>query len=383
MVKDGSLAEETRVARRTSELRLQNDISPWSHPLSRHAAPVVMASRNDVSQPPDVPPEPASQVDLTDILRRRRKARGQRACHPCRQRKVKCNYETPCKSCNDRAHPDLCLYHALPKQTTQGSRAGTFLPKSDDHDGQPGGPNWSWVVAQLDNIEHSLRDLKNFMNQHIAGDDYLLDDEKRPLGSWTPKDPRNEIVPTVIEDVHTHDYLTGEMVYLGANSVPAMVVALGSGCNETMIRDLLSKSVLPLFGLDNQSATYPFVDLWGLPHGSSSRINELCKLVPADADCLQYFRQYRDTAHVLFPGVADITEFESDLMQFLNNRTRGGGANGKSVTEPNIYGMSLHWIGLLFATLASGCQCSGMPRKERQLTSQVYGKICMASTYEH
>jgi hypothetical protein len=49
---------------------------------------------------------------------------------------------------------------------------------------------------------------------------------------------------------------------------------------DTM-RDLLGKSILPFFGLDNQRTTYPFVDLWGLPHGSSSRIDELCRLLPA------------------------------------------------------------------------------------------------------
>jgi hypothetical protein len=47
---------------------------------------------------------------------------------------------------------------------------------------------------------------------------------------------------------------------------------------------------------------------------------------------------------------------------------------GESLTEQNIYGKDLHWVGLLFATLASGCQCSDLPRKELQLTSQVYGK---------
>jgi hypothetical protein len=36
----------------------------------------------------------------------------------------------------------------------------------------------------------------------------------------------------------------------------------------------------------------------------------------------------------------------------------------------------LHWLGLLFATLASGFQCSDLPRKERQIKSQVYSIKC-------
>ena len=44
------------------------------------------------------------------------------------------------------------------------------------------------------------------------------------------------------------------------------------------------------------------------------------------------------------------------------------------VTEQAIYDKNLEWVGLLFAVLASGCQCSGLPRKERELTSQVYSE---------
>ena len=103
-------------------------------------------------------------------------------------------------------------------------------------------------------------------------------------------------------------------VYLGGNSVPAMVTALASMQNsDTEIQSLLNKSVLPIFGLDNDSATYPFVDLWGIPHGSFQRIELLCKLLPAtDGECIRLFKLYRDTPHVIFPGVVDIAEFPVD-----------------------------------------------------------------------
>ena len=38
------------------------------------------------------------------------------------------------------------------------------------------------------------------------------------------------------------------------------------------------------------------------------------------------------------------------------------------------FGVSLTWLGLLFAVLASGSQSSNLPGKERELTSQVYGR---------
>lgn len=37
------------------------------------------------------------------------------------------------------------------------------------------------------------------------------------------------------------------------------------------------------------------------------------------------------------------------------------------------FGVSIAYLGLLFAILASGCQSSDLGSKERELTSQVYG----------
>lgn len=43
----------------------------------------------------DTPP----RADVDEILRRKRKAREYKACYPCRQRKVKCDQNVPCKTC--------------------------------------------------------------------------------------------------------------------------------------------------------------------------------------------------------------------------------------------------------------------------------------------
>lgn len=176
------------------------------------------------------------------------------------------------------------------------------------------------------------------------------------------------------QGVHTHNDFTGQTIHIGPSSVPALVMALGRGDSQWPgIQDALGKkSMLPIFGLDNETATYPFVDLWGLPHGSISRANELANALPNDAECLSFFRCYRETAHVVYPAVADIEGIESDLLLFLINRASSQGTAG--ITDQQIYGKDFHWIGLVFAILASGCQCSTLPRKERELTSQVY--IC-------
>jgi hypothetical protein len=109
-----------------------------------------------------------------------------------------------------------------------------------------------------------------------------------------------------------------------------------------------------------------------LPHGSIARANELANALPSDSECLSFFRCYRETAHVVYPAVSDIEGIESDLLLFLINRASSQGHDG--ITDQQIYGKDLHWIGLVFAILASGCQCSTLSRRERELTSQVY--IC-------
>lgn len=141
---------------------------------------------------------------------------------------------------------------------------------------------------------------------------------------------------------------------------------------RSQIQEMLGKRVLPLFGLDNESMTFPFVDLWtGAQHGSLARAQELARAVPDDAHSLSLFRHYKDMGYVVFPGVVSVEQLEADLAEFLFNRASL--ANNEGVTERRIYGKSYTWLALLFAVLASGAQNSSLPRKERELTSQVYG----------
>lgn len=70
--------------------------------------------------------------------------------------------------------------------------------------------------------------------------------------------------------------------------------------------------------------------------------------------------------------------FEKNLQTFLQNRAAAGGVlktgEDRGLSQ-RPFGMNLAFIGLLFAVLASGCQSSDLPGKERELTSQVYGKL--------
>ena len=167
-------------------------------------------------------------------------------------------------------------------------------------------------------------------------------------------------------------------MHFGSGSIPAMLYKLGQGPSQDpegklQMQEMMGKTVLPLFGLDNESVTYPFVDLWGLPHGSLQRGQELAKALPNDTQMLQLFSSYRDVGNVIYPGIADVERLEEDLHAFISKRASTL-TPGDNVTEQKVYGKSYHWLAILFAALASGAQCSTFPRKERELTSQVYGE---------
>ena len=319
--------------------------------------------------PPEGPTEPDPN-DIDTLLRRKRKRRTQKVCQPCRLRKVKCTYETPCHSCLERGHPELCIYDPDPS----AKRVRNHPASEDSESWLPSKEEWREVRDRLATVDRLLRELRDSVGTLRAD----LSDKAKTLPKPASSAAASDADLETIQGMSASNVLTGDTVYLGGNSVPAMVVALAQDTNkDAAVQDLLDKSVLPVFGLDNESATYPFIDVWGIPHGSFRRIELLCKLLPpTDSECVQVFKQYRDTAHVIYPGIVDVLQFECDLLEFLRHRSNNQAAvlQASSPADQTVYGKNLHWLGLLFAALASGYQCSDVPRKERQMKAQVYGK---------
>ncbi|KAK0268852.1 hypothetical protein LTR35_015274 [Friedmanniomyces endolithicus] len=322
-----------------------------------------------------VPP----QSDVDDFLRKKRKAREHKACYPCRQRKVRCDLSRPCRTCSDRDHPELCSYH--PPNKRQDINRSFPIIKAED--GPPdagsvtlGRPEFDLLCSKLEGLEHSVAELRRELHNNSASRAVRHESSASAgANSLNGDTPQRRPTHTDVHGIHTRND-AGEIVHLGGGSIPAMLYALGQGQGQSpedkiKLQEFLGKSILPLFGLDNESATYPFVDLWGLPHGSLQRTQELAKALPNDAQCLQLFRCYRDLGWVIYPGVAEITQFEQEFTEFLVNRAATVGSMD-GVTDQSIYGKTHHWLAVLFAVLGSGAQCSAMPRRERELTSQVY-----------
>lgn len=88
----------------------------------------------------------------------------------------------------------------------------------------------------------------------------------------------------------------------------------------------------------------------------------------------RFFYYYKDIAGAIYPVLEDVRQFQNTLELLMQNRTASGGVYREDVDEAQSpFGVSIAYLGLLFAVLASGCQSSDLGSKERELTSQVYG----------
>lgn len=84
------------------------------------------------------------------------------------------------------------------------------------------------------------------------------------------------------EGIHTANTLGEGTVHLGSRSVLAYILNSKSGTDQ--VQALLEGGILPKLGLDNESATYPFIDLWSSDM-SSFDISAVCNALPSDQQC--------------------------------------------------------------------------------------------------
>jgi len=101
----------------------------------------------------------ASQIN--EFLRQKRKPRAHLACYPCRQRKVKCDYGTPCNRCVERDHASLCSYSPQPlrsfEEDARTSQANIDVPGIG---GQSQEPMLNQIWIKLSLIESTLQEIK-------------------------------------------------------------------------------------------------------------------------------------------------------------------------------------------------------------------------------
>ncbi|KAL4886128.1 hypothetical protein BJY04DRAFT_178524 [Aspergillus karnatakaensis] len=380
--------------------------SPRSHQPSMSFSPTAPGDMggpgpsNPNSRPVDLP---QAQVDA--IIRAKRKAREPKACYPCHARKVKCDRNLPCDGCVKRDHAELCSYER-PSKRRAGADHGT-LPYMDGPTGgripstgdtgyeetvrfkqEPGISNqpspagtgrvsiaredWDNVRTRLKEMEATLATMRAGLDKVNEEGMGLASNSTVETGSVQSADAssRSKNASPEREGIHAPNTLGEGTVHLGSRSVLAYILNNKSGSDQ--LQALLEGGILPKLGLDNESATYPFVDLWSSDM-STFDISAVCYALPPDQQCKEFFAYYRDIAGAIYPVIEDVVSFERHLELLLQNRAATGGmyrADDDQAQRP--FGVSVAFLGLLFAVLASGCQSSDLPGKERELSSQVY-----------
>lgn len=290
---------------------------------------------------------PQSQVDA--IIRTKRKAREPKACYPCHARKVKCDRNLPCDGCVKRDHADLCSYErpskkrimtgsvppqaatnysdspvgaatpggvpeqiGIPAQPEAGVRLKQEPGTTRSVPSVPLGPSGRVSVAreEWDNVRTRLKEMEQTISNLRVGLERAEEGQASSLetGSVQSGDAsnRSKAASPEREGIHAANTLGEGTVHLGSRSVLAYILNNKSGSDQ--LQALLEGGILPKLGLDNESATYPFVDLWSSDM-STFDISAVCSALPVDQQCKELVLR--------FPIGRDLLRVEADVAQVL------------------------------------------------------------------
>jgi hypothetical protein len=134
--------------------------------------------------------------------------------------------------------------------------------------------DWDNVCNKLKEMENTISGLRNGLEQIESGSRSSTICDQR----GTDKNPRSNRESPEREGIHT-THMDGEgTVHLGSRSVLAYIL---NKSGSLQAQTLLEGGLLPKLGLDNETATYPFVDLWS-SDTSSFDVNAVCSALPND-----------------------------------------------------------------------------------------------------
>lgn len=222
-----------------------------------------------------------AQEDIDAIIRNKRKVRDPKACYACHRRKVKCDRNLPCDSCVKRDHPELCSYERPTKKRRIALTGATAQSEGETQDpALQSGPNVTVPREQWERLNRELQRLR----ESIKSESLSPEERHTELDDANPTSTRSRSDEAEREGIHAPSNQMGTM-HLGSRSVLAYMMALGrSQTTQDTARSLLEENILPKLGLDNESATYPFVDLWSTA-SSMQDVSGLCKAIPDDELC--------------------------------------------------------------------------------------------------
>lgn len=152
--------------------------------------------------------------------------------------------------------------------------------------GSSTGGRVSIAREEWDNVRNRLREMESTISSLRLG---LERAEEAPTGTLETGNVKSGGASSQSkgaspegEGIHAANTLGKGTVHLGSRSVLAYILNNKSGSDQ--LQALLEGGILPNLGLDNESATYPFVDLWSTDM-STFDVNAVCSALPTDQQC--------------------------------------------------------------------------------------------------
>ncbi|KAL3469144.1 hypothetical protein BJX99DRAFT_252217 [Aspergillus californicus] len=331
----------------------------------------------------------------------RRRPRECKTCHQCRASKVRCDRDVPCSNCIKRGfnctygrppHSQLVAPRpSLPSAASEtfavptaigslsqphpaystGNQDGHYATEPEFEDPSSDTVSithieWEEINTKMQDMEHVISSLKSLFSAHST----------QPRNSTDPRldasSRRIDRSSSVQDSLYGSTTLKTGSVHIGSRS--ALIDILDkSKSSADAARALPKEDLLAELAMgNNESAAYPFVDLWSSdPY--TFNIGGVCKVLPDDDQCFKLLDYYKSIGAVLYPVLSDLDQFEIDMRRLLDGRKRAGGVYQPDVNgQLRPFGMSIPFLSLCFAVLASGCQLSDLPGISREMTSWAY-----------
>ncbi|KAL7914404.1 hypothetical protein GGI35DRAFT_440090 [Trichoderma velutinum] len=256
------------------------------------------------------------QGEVDRILRLRKRQRDSKACYPCRLRKVKCDSKSPCKTCEKRGHPEICVYTNF-RQESDRKSLGNLLRLPDGA-----------------STPHSERppEIDESTSSHQISTSY----------------------PTIHGNFNSH--------LVSSGNTAAVIVRLQRREGESSTQD----DVEQILGLQNTYRDYPFMKV----KSSQGRWTSLLEILVQKEEVLNYFHLYRAFVFPFNPIISDINDFELELGQYLKSLDAGELSDPLRESHPWTDDRYLGQIGLILATMASGVQFSDLSHVSRAQISR-------------
>ncbi|KAI3109467.1 transcriptional regulator family: Fungal Specific TF [Penicillium roqueforti] len=144
-----------------------------------------------------------SQSEADRVLHLKSREREAHACYTCRKRKVKCDGNQPCRTCQKRKHPEICTYalaHSRRRSASRHSVARSASPRSpavaSNEQARPDDSSKNYVYSGDNSVVSILRMRASDVNGSVARDvgsvlglqntfsNYIFMDSKTPLERW-------------------------------------------------------------------------------------------------------------------------------------------------------------------------------------------------------